>query len=135
MVRITKSTLAARRRRLLKTQHKTKKNPKRVLTIKKRKHSDNPTYLSSTYQEYKIKINDFGLFYIIKHRGGNVPRQLSGHFSNFTQAESALIFFLESTDKVRQSRYPGCPERKENAYTQLYLQNINTTSRIANADV
>ena len=117
-----KRTLAAHKRKLLKkTQHKVKKN-ERILKPKKGRHSSNPTYLSGTYTEYKILRDDFGFFYIKPYGGGRVHSDLQGKWSSESEAERVLISWLETTDKRAQSRYPGCPPRRQTAYSEYYLK-------------
>ena len=121
MRKTLKSTLADRRKNLLrKTQHK-KKPRKRVLTLKKRKHTDNPVYMSGTYTEYFIKMYDQGFFTIHAYRT-QIPAALKGKWTNFRAAEAVLIKWLIKTDKLQQSRYPGCPERRETNYTRTFLK-------------
>ena len=116
---LTQISVARRNQLLKRTQHKAPSN-KRVLSPKKGKHSEKPVYLSGTYTEYKIKQDDFGRYYIIKHGGGKVPSALRGLWTNHQDCEKVLIAWLEDTDKRQQSRYPGCPERKETNYTRTF---------------
>lgn len=94
---------------------------KEGLKPKRGHHSDNPTYLSGTYTEYYIKSASNGHYYIKKHQGGKLPKQLEGSFTNYKAAERILIQWLEKTDVRRQSRYPGCPERRITNYILTHL--------------
>ena len=111
-------TVAARKKVERRIQHKP--SGKRVLKLKKAQHSPSPVYLSGKYVEYFIKQDEFGYFYLKAYRGVT-PKALHGRWSYFDQAERALTRWLEKTDKRAQSRYPGCPERKETNYTRTFL--------------
>lgn len=95
---------------------------KKELTLKKRKHSDNPVYLSHRMQEYQIVQDKQGLHYIKLYGGGKPPKSLQGKYTNYSLAEKSLINYLVKIDRVGQSRYPGCPERKPTNYTRTFLK-------------
>lgn len=118
--RLSTISVENRKKLLRRMQHK-EKPEKRVLKPKKGKHSANPIYLSGTYTEYIIDQDDRGFFFIKKYGGGKIPSDLQSKYTNYLDCERRLIDWLEKTDKRAQSRYPGCPERRETNYTRTFL--------------
>jgi len=64
-------------------------------------------YVSRGLQEYEIKTNSIGHFYVSRYKGGELPVSLRGTFTSFRECEQALISHLRKTDKWGKAVYPN----------------------------
>jgi len=63
-------------------------------------------YVSHGLQEYEIKQDNRGLFFISKYKGGKLAPALVGTFTTFYECERRLIAYLKSKDKWGKAVYP-----------------------------
>lgn len=76
------------------------------LTPPEFKRSDNPEYVASGGKEYVIKKEDC-MFYISPWSGGELSPELSGMFTSWKGAQTALISYLRRTDRLGNAIWPG----------------------------
>lgn len=46
-------------------------------------------------EDFKIKLNDFGMWNLVRSAGGNMPKELKGSYTSETTAAAGLALFLQ----------------------------------------